>query len=354
MKRWTVARAREWQADQNWTVGCNFLPSSAINQLEMFQTGTFDPATIERELGWAARLGFNAVRVYLHDLLWASDPGGFLARVDRFLAIAAARGLKTLLTLFDDCHRPDPRPGPQPMPVPGAHNSGWMQSPGRRIVLQFHEGTVRAADRERLAEYLRGVLGRFGGDDRVWMWDLYNEPGQGEKGDASFELLQWTWRRAREIPVCQPLTSCLEGSVGARNMALNAAESDVLTFHCYLGAQLEPTILRRRAEAGGRPVVCTEYMARELGTTFQFSLPLFRKYRVDGFNWGLVAGRSQTHFNWKTAADIDERRARGEALQPGAPIPEPPLWFHDIFRTDGSPFDPAETEFIRRILGRGG
>ena len=201
---------------------------------------------------------------------------------------------------------------------------------------------------------LRGVLGRFGDDDRVWMWDLYNEPGQGGKGDASFELLHWTWRRARETPVRQPLTACLDGCVGERNRALNAAASDVITFHAYNGAILEPTLRRRQAEAAGRPVVCTEYMARELGTTFQFSLPLFRKYRVDCFNWGLVAGRSQTHFNWKTAEDIDERRARGEVLQPGDPIPEPALWFHDIFRTDGSPFDPAEIEFIRRLLKHGG
>lgn len=349
-QRWSVARARAWRAEQPWRVGCNFLPSTAINQLEMFQAETFDPATIERELGWAAGLGFNAVRVYLHDLLWVSDPDGFLQRVDRMLAIADGLGLKTLLTLFDDCHRPEPHPGPQPLPVPGAHNSGWMQSPGHRIVLQFHEGTAPAAVRERLAEYLRGVMGRFADDERVWMWDIYNEPGRGGKGDHSFEFLRWVWQRARETPVSQPLTSCLEGSVGERNIALNASESDVISFHAYYAAELELFIRRRIAESDGRPVVCTEYMAREHGTTFQFSLPLFRKYRVDCFNWGLVAGRSQTHFNWETALDIEERRARGEVLQPGDPIPEPPLWFHDIFRTDGTPFDPEEVRFIRALL----
>ena len=85
MVMWSVDRAVTWWDQQPWLVGCNFIPSTAINQLEMWQADSFDAATIERELGWAEDVGFNTVRVYLHDLLWAQDAQGFLDRIDRFL-----------------------------------------------------------------------------------------------------------------------------------------------------------------------------------------------------------------------------------------------------------------------------
>ncbi len=347
--RWTVAEAKEWHCRQPWIVGCNFLPGSAINQLEMWQAETYDPVAIEKELSWAESLGFNALRVYLHDLVWASDAEGFMKRIDDFLALAQRKGMKVLLVLFDDCHRPDPRLGPQPKPLPGIHNSGWKHSPGQELVRQFHDGTVAASEKERLAAYVHGVISRFADDRRVLMWDLYNEPGQSNNGDRSNELLRATWQWAQEVRPSQPLTSCLEGSVGERNIALNLAQSDVISFHCYQGDRLEQLIHSYQHESAGRPVICTEYMARELGTTFQHSLPIFKKYRTGCFNWGLVAGKSQTHFNWQTVKAIDAVEQSGAVLLPGEPIPEPELWFHDIFRMDGTPFDQREVDFIREI-----
>src|SRR5512137_172646 len=94
--RWTVEKSRQWYAGQPWLVGCNFIPSSAINQLEMWQAETFDPETIDRELGWAAGLGFNSVRVFLHDLLWMQDSAGFTDRLRRFMDIAARHKVSTV------------------------------------------------------------------------------------------------------------------------------------------------------------------------------------------------------------------------------------------------------------------
>src|SRR5882757_7505005 len=116
--RWAPKRAQTWYDSQPWLVGANFVPSTAINQLEMWQAETFDPATIERELGWAAGLGMNVMRVYLHDLLWAHDAAGFGERIDRYLAIAARYGIRTLFVLFDDCWRDEFALGPQPAPKP--------------------------------------------------------------------------------------------------------------------------------------------------------------------------------------------------------------------------------------------
>ena len=83
--RWSMKRAWAWYDGQPWIVGCNFIPSTAGNQLEMWQADSFDIGTIKRELGWAGELGFNTVRVYLHDLVWQADPEGLKERMELFL-----------------------------------------------------------------------------------------------------------------------------------------------------------------------------------------------------------------------------------------------------------------------------
>jgi len=350
MNRWTADKASEWYRMQGWLVGCNFLPSTAVNQLEMWQGDTYDPETIDRELGWAEGLGFNTLRVYLHDLVWSSDRQGFVDRIDDFLSIAGRHGMRVLFVLFDDCHRPDPKLGVQPLPVAGVHNSGWKQSPGQKLVMEFHEGTVSDSEKTRLSEYVQGVLSHFSQDERVLMWDVYNEPGQSDNGDKTNELLEATWQWARQADPSQPLTACLDGSIGQGNIAINAAKSDVITFHRYEGALLDKTIVKLKAEYSPRPIICTEYMSRELGTTFQHSLTIFKKQGIGCYNWGLVAGKSQTHFNWETIEKLEDLSRQNAFLKSGDPIPEPKLWHHDIFRTDGTAFDQKEVVFIRNII----
>lgn len=98
--RWTEEKANAWYAATPWPVGANYVPRSAINQLEMWQADTFNPAQIDEEFGWAAGLGMNAMRVYLHDLLWEQDSAGLLERMDRFLGIADQHGLKIMFVFF--------------------------------------------------------------------------------------------------------------------------------------------------------------------------------------------------------------------------------------------------------------
>ncbi|HIE82760.1 MAG TPA: 1,4-beta-xylanase [Dehalococcoidia bacterium] len=349
MAQWTSEEATDWYSQQPWLVGCNFLPSSAINQLEMFQAETYDPETITRELLWARELGFNSLRVYLHDLLWDEGVEEFCQRLDHFLNICSGYSIRPILVLFDDCHRPDPIRGRQPLPIVGVHNSGWKQSPGRELVTAVSDGRVRDTDLNRLELFVKGVLGNFSGDDRVLMWDIYNEPGQSGMKQKSLELLHLTWEWAHEIRPSQPLTACLDGAVGEEVIALNAQLSDIISFHSYEGDRIEEIILSHMSY--DRPLFCTEYMARELGSTFQKSLPIFKKYNVSCYNWGLVAGKSQTHFGWSTIASLETFREEGQFLGSTDLIPEPETWFHDIFRRDGSPFDLAEVKFIRDVIG---
>lgn len=322
--RWSEERAWEWYNRHRWLVGCNFTPSTAINQLEMWQAETFDPVTIERELGWAGGLGFNTVRVYLHDIVWSLDPVGFVDRIDRFLEMASVVGIKPIFVLFDDCWNTDFQAGRQPEPRPGVHNSGWVQSPGTRMVLDKSTWGP-------LEEYVKDVLGSFGDDNRVLMWDLYNEPGNGGLGTKSMVLLREVFRWARAAGPTQPI------SVGVwfDNDELNGfqlSKSDVVTFHNYHDSgNLEAQIGALRSH--GRPMICTEYMARTRGSLFETCLPVFKREKVGCINWGLVDGKTQTKYPWGS--------------EEGSPEPEP--WFHEILHRDGTPYKQDEVDLIRRL-----
>jgi endo-1,4-beta-mannosidase len=168
-ERWTAEKANAWYDRQPWLVGCNFAPSTAINQLEMWQADTFDPKTIDRELGWAESLGFTSIRVFLHDLLWQQDSQGLLSRMDQFLAIADRHHIGVMFVIFDGVWDPHPQVGKQRAPKPHVHNSGWVQSPGAAILKD-------PALYDSLKPYVQGVLRRFKDDPRIQMWDLFNEP----------------------------------------------------------------------------------------------------------------------------------------------------------------------------------
>ncbi|MDB4949938.1 MAG: retaining beta-glycosidase [Gemmatimonadetes bacterium] len=346
--RWTPEQAAAWQQQTGWLAGSNYAPASAINQLEMWQAETWDPRGIDRELGWAQGLGFNTMRVFLHDQAYRQDPAGFLNRVDEFLAIADRHHIRPMLVLFDAVWDPFPRTGRQRQPTPGLHNSGWVQSPGAEVL----RDSTRYA--ELLQPYVKGVVGRFAGDRRVLAWDLFNEPDNrnggsygafepANKGALSMALLRRTFAWAREMNPVQPLTAApWKGDYVDPSQTLPITRfmldnSDVITFHSYDALpdlQREVAALQRL----GRPVICTEYMARPRGSTFETMLPFFKQQHVGAINWGFVSGKSQTIYPW----DSWEH-----------PYPaEPPVWFHDIFRTDGTPYRPAEVELIRSVTAR--
>src|ERR1700745_2395403 len=102
-KVWSAEKANAWYSQHKWLTGANYIPANAINQLEMWQAETFDPATIDKELGWAQSIGFNTLRVFLHSIAWKQDPEGFKKRVDQFLGIAAKHGIEPMFVFFDDC-----------------------------------------------------------------------------------------------------------------------------------------------------------------------------------------------------------------------------------------------------------
>lgn len=327
---WTSAQANAWGGRQPWLAGCNFIPSTAINELEMWQPATFDLPTIDRELGWAESLGFNTVRVYLHNLLWQSDSEGFVRRIGQFLQTCDRHHIRVIFVLFDDCWLPDPKVGKQPDPVPGVHNSGWLRAPGPAIVADPTQWSA-------LEAYTKGVLTAFKGDTRILMWDLYNEPGNSEMTDITYPLLEKVFQWAWSVRPLQPLT-CAPWSSGDKFKRYNEFQlrnSDIITFHNYNGAEnLEEEIIRLKVL--GKPIVCSEYMARTNNSTFEKNMPVLKKHGVGAINWGLVSGKTNTIYPWGSKEGS----------------PEPTVWFHDIFRKDGTPFDPREVDLIRSLTGK--
>lgn len=345
-ERWKEKEANDWYAKQGWRVGSNYIPATAINELEMWQGETFDPKRIDLELGWAESLGMNTMRVFLHDLLWKQDPDGFRKRMETFLTIAQKHHIRPIFVLFDSCWDPNPHLGKQHAPVPGVHNSGWVQSPGA-------EALKDPSQYPRLEAYVKGVVGAFAKDPRVLGWDVWNEPDNTNEGSyAASEpknktelvegLLPRVFDWAREAGATQPLTSGVWKGDWSSPDRLSAVEriqiqeSDVITFHSYdKPEEFEKRV--RWLELYGRPVLCTEYMARGNGSTFEGILPIAKKYHVAAINWGLVAGKTQTYLPW----DSWQKPYVGR---------EPTVWFHEVFRTNGEPYRQEETEFIRRII----
>jgi aldose 1-epimerase len=335
-QQWSKEKANQWYATQPWIVGCNFIPSSAINPLEMWQAETFDSVTIDRELGWAADIGMNTCRVFLHDLAYKADPDGFKYRINCYLRIAQKHGIKTSFVFFDDCWNRNPKSGPQPQPTPGVHNSGWVQSPGADIVMDSKNRT----EWNRLEVYVKDILTTFKNDERVLYWDLYNEPGNGIANQKvkprflnrkSLPLLKETFRWAREVNPIQPLTS---GTwiffTAIKNFQLK--NSDIITFHNYFDANLlsaQINTLQKRL----RPLICTEWMARKMNSKVQSCLPVFKAKHVGCLNWGFVSGKTQTIYPWNS--------------KPGTAPPK--LWFHDLLYPDGTPYNTEEINTFKRL-----
>lgn len=322
--QWTREEAEAWQIKQGFRTGCNFYPSTAINQIEMWQASTWDPDTIQRELDLAASIGMSLVRVYLHDMVWESDPDGFLSRMDDFLCFASSRGIETMFVLFDDCWNGEGDLGPQPAPKPSVHNSGWLRSPLDRH-RSFPEGF------SRLEAYVKAVLLRFKDDERLYLWDLYNEPGNGSQEIPSLPLLQKVFEWAREIRPSQPISVGIWFDKEEYN-SLQAAQSDVITFHHYSDLQSLKEMVEKLKPVG-RPLVCTEWMARTSQSLVQTHLPWFAEQGITAINWGLVKGKTQTCWPWGT--------------EEGAPEADP--WFHDLFWPDGRVYSEEEAEVFRSV-----
>jgi hypothetical protein len=331
--RWSEAQAQQWSKENGWLCGSNFIPSTAINQLETWQAESFDTATINRELGWAEAIGMNVMRVYLHHLAWQVDKEGFKKRMDTYLDIAGKHNIKTIFVFFDDCWNTNYTAGKQPDPKPGVHNSGWIRDPGD---LLFTDTTLI----KTLESYVKDVLTTFKDDKRIVIWDLYNEPGNSDYNNKSLPLLKKVFEWGWVIRPSQPLSSALYN--GKENEKIydikkfQGENSDILTYHNYDGPELHQKAIDSLKKYN-RPMVCTEYMARKINSLFTNITPMLKKQNIGAINWGFVTGKTNTKYAW------------GEVISDGS---DPKLWFHDILYPNGKPFKQEEVDLIKSLTGK--
>jgi len=341
--RWTAEQANAWYSKKPWLVGCNFTPSTAINQLEMWQADTWDPKTIDRELGWAQDLGFTSVRVFLHDIVWKTDRAGLLKRMEQFLSMADKHKIGVMFVLFDSVWDPYPKAGKQREPYPHRHNSGWVQSPGQDILKD-------PAKQDELKDYVQGVIRHFRNDRRIDFWDVFNEPDNkvpqysnvllANKVEMALQLLKKTFAWAREVNPSQPLSSGVWiGNWGDVNKLspterCQLEESDIITFHNY-GSLDSARKCVENLKRYNRPILCTEFMARPMKSTFDPVLGYFKEQNVGAYCWGFVSGKSQTIYPW----DSWTKQYTSE----------PSPWFHDILRSNGTPYDANEVAYIKSL-----
>lgn len=326
---WSKEKANAWYKNYGWLRGGNFISHTAINQLEMWQAESFDTKAIDTDLGYAQSIGFNCMRVFLHHAAWEADKEGFKKRMNTYLDIANKHGIITLFVFFDDCWNESYKIGTQPAPKTGIHNSGWVRDPGK--LLYDDPAIVKT-----LEVYVKDILTTFKHDKRILMWDLYNEPGNSKYGNQSLPLLEKVFTWGREVNPDQPL------SAGVWNPSLTdlnryqLANSDVISYHDYNNDTLHAKTIDT-LQKYGKPLVCTEYMARTRGSRFENIMPLLKKNKIVAINWGLVAGKTNTIYAW-------------DSPMPGGE--EPKVWFHDIFRPDGSVFSQKEVDFIKSQTGK--
>ncbi len=329
--RWTTEKAWDWYSRQNWLAGFNYVPSTACNTTEWWQKETFDPTTIDRELGWAENIGYNTTRAFIQYIVWKQDPRGFKERFEEFLKLADKHKITVMPVLFDDCAFGDPLQldpflGKQREPIPGMILPSWTPSPGKKLAGDPNEKPM-------LKKYVQDMVGTFGKDKRIIAWDLFNEPmnaAQTGTNDFLTEIFEW----ARDVNPQQPLSI----ATWDNNKELNdciTAQSDVITFHRYTDTNgLKKVIAEHKVF--GRPVICSEWMARAMGSRFDTDLPVFKAEGVGCYQWGLVSGRTQCQFPWWNK--------KGGTVDPNIG------WFHDILYNDGKPYRDSEVTVIRKIL----
>jgi hypothetical protein len=345
---WTPEQANAWFAAQPYRAGVNYIPAYAINAIEMWSAETFDPKAVDSELSLAASVGFNTIRVFLNDQVYTADPEGFGKRFETFLGVAEKNGFGVMVTFFTNGGHPEGRLGKQPAPN-GTHNSGWVKSP----CLSLLGDEAKWGTLER---YVKGVVSKHAQDSRIVVWDIYNEPGNvrskhvSQKRELTAEevkayqanclhLVQRSAQWARDCDPSQPITFGVwaGGDIAKMFDQTQIENSDVLSYHCY--GPLEQQ--KKRCEAlrkYNRPVLCTEWMARQLGSTFNPTLGYMKENRVWSYSFGLVAGKMETWRPWPALVERETDPAKRA------------MWFHDIFRADHSPYDPEEIKYIKGVL----
>ncbi len=342
--RWTSERAWEWYNARPWIRGCNYMPSDCANRIDMWQTYQFEVhfATAERELALAESIGFNSMRLILEFPVWDAEHDAFMEHLERYLALLHRHGMTAMLVLANDCSVP--RAAWKPAQLGEQHYDIGYHG-GRRVSPHGALGELSYLPldddpdyRVRYDSFVREVITTYARDERVLIWNLFNEPGN-NRADLSLSHMERFFAIAREIDPIQPLCADCFGdyykegsSIGERALEL----SDVVSYHNYNDLDNNIEVLEK-IRLVGRPILNTEWLHRIYRNTVESIYPLLYLEKVGAYNWGFVAGKYQTYEPWN---GVWERVDAGEDY-------DVTRWQHDLIRPSGRPYDPREIALIK-------
>lgn len=352
---WSKEKAWAWYNARPWIRGCNFMSSDCANRIDQWQACGFEErfATTQRELALAAQTGFNSIRIIPEFFVWQNEHDGFMERLERYIGAAYENGISCAIVLGNDCVPPK-QEALQRLHL-GEQSVDWGFHGGRKVSQHgaFNEAGYSLLDdpeqAEAHCEFVREIVTKYSRDERVLLWDVFNEPGNSNRGSLSLPHLQKFFQIIRAIDPIQPLTAGIwshvrdpENLPEIERFALE--NSDIISFHNY-SPYLDNVEILYRLKKFGRPLVNTEWLARSIGNRVEEIFPLFFLEKVGCYNWGLVAGKYQTYEPWEGMWDSyykDPDHASWDFEK----------WFHDLYRPSLHPYNPNEIRLIQKLCAR--
>ena len=358
-ERWSKERAWKWWNEHDWLVGCNYVPSQSP-VLSIWKEDTLEEIlpSVRKELALAKSIGYNTVRMGVRFNMWYHERDKFLDRLDFVLSVLNEYGITLMPCLFSDClpfGRPKDISIPKPVPghghydigCHGGHKNSAHIVPPKDAVGWCHWDEPEY--RPELEQFERDLFARFGKDERIIIWDLWNEPGNSKRHGMSIPYLKRVFEIAREYDPIQPLTAgpwsypkgfgVVEGAELEPIQKLACELSDIISFHDYESFDIIQNIVSKLEKDYGRPLANTEWLHRILNNNIEEQIPFYHDKKIASYNWGLVAGYSQHYLPW-------------EWLKASRPELDYSKWQHDLFRQDGvTPYDEKEIEIIKKYTG---
>ena len=352
MERWSKERAWEWYNSRPWIRGCNYMSADCVNRVDQWQSLHFEERmeTTERELALMRELGYNSVRLILEYVVWQKEHDSFLVRFERYISLCDKYGISCMIVLANDCMPPKtelwkmPDIGEQSYDI-GYHGGRRHSQHGAHNEPAPHFYLDNKESREDYFKMVKEIVSLYKDDSRILMWDVCNEIGNSRRRGITLPHIKEMVKMIREINPSQPLTIGAwwagdDYSFSNDEDAFALECSDIITYHCY-GRYTEHIQIIKNLKKLGRPLINTEWLARCTGNTVFDNFPLFYLENIGCYNWGFVAGKYQTyepyegHWQWYES-------------DKNAPI-DFTKWFHDLYRISHRPYDPRETELIKKF-----
>lgn len=351
MKRqWTVEEANTWYRKYPWIRGTNFLPSNCSSRLDMWQSYHLKEhlECSDRELALAEQIGFNSVRLWLNfDVYYSEGKETFLDILEKYICLCAKHHQSVMLCLAyeEDLHELPfvPKPlGEQPI-YPATHFNRPKEKEGKpswRHYLEIPE------THDLFIEMVTEVVRKYRDDERIIVWNVWNEPDITRK-EATLPLLAQLFELVRSLDPIQPLTSDIWAGLDEECKCKSVVQqyslehSDVISFHNYSPYEKFIEQVIRLKSVTDRPIFMTEWLHRINHNNVYELYPLMYLENIACYCWGFVAGLTATIEPWNSLWDQYDKDHN---------VPyDFTKWQHDLFRPNGRPYDPKEIEIIKHF-----